>query len=140
MNGPEVLVPLGFFFSAICIVVGLPLARAYARRMDRATHAPPLPAADIVARLERIEQGVEAMSVEVERIAQGQRFTTQLLAERNAAPLPAGALNAPALNAPAQHAALNAPPGTTTSAQSNTEPGVNPADGTVLLPAARRTP
>jgi sensor domain CHASE-containing protein len=33
-------------------------------------------------RLERIEQAIEAMSVEVERIGEGQRFTAQLLSSR----------------------------------------------------------
>jgi hypothetical protein len=33
-------------------------------------------------RLTRIEQAVDAMSVEVERISEGQRFTTRLLSER----------------------------------------------------------
>jgi hypothetical protein len=43
-------------------------------------------------RLARIEQAVEAIAVEVERISEGQRFTTKLLAERQgtAAPLAAG--------------------------------------------------
>jgi hypothetical protein len=35
-------------------------------------------------RLERIEHAVEAMAVEVERISEGQRFVTRLLAEREA--------------------------------------------------------
>jgi hypothetical protein len=33
-------------------------------------------------RLARIEHAVDAIAVEVERISEGQRFTTQLLAER----------------------------------------------------------
>ncbi|HTR76810.1 MAG TPA: hypothetical protein VMH39_01810 [Gemmatimonadaceae bacterium] len=33
-------------------------------------------------RLARIEQAIDAMSVEVERISEGQRFTTKLLSER----------------------------------------------------------
>ncbi len=33
-------------------------------------------------RLGRIEQAIDAMSIEVERISEGQRFTTKLLAER----------------------------------------------------------
>jgi aspartate 1-decarboxylase len=33
-------------------------------------------------RLERIEHAVDAMAVEVERLGEGQRFTTQLLAGR----------------------------------------------------------
>ena len=40
--------------------------------------------ARIEDRLSRIEQAVEAMSVEVERISEGQRFTTRLLSERAA--------------------------------------------------------
>jgi hypothetical protein len=38
----------------------------------------------IEERIDRIEQGVEAVAVEVERIAEGQRFTTKLLSERAA--------------------------------------------------------
>ncbi len=39
---------------------------------------------DIRARLTRIEQVAEATAVEVERIGEGQRFTTKLLSDRNA--------------------------------------------------------
>ena len=44
------------------------------------------------ARMERIEQAVDTIAVEIERISEGQRFTTKLLSERAAAP----ALSAPA--------------------------------------------
>jgi hypothetical protein len=37
---------------------------------------------EIVARIERLDGAVEAVAVEVERISEGQRFTTRLLAER----------------------------------------------------------
>ena len=37
----------------------------------------------IEARFDRLEQLVETTAVEVERIAEGQRFTTKLLAERS---------------------------------------------------------
>jgi hypothetical protein len=40
--------------------------------------------ADVAGRLERIEHAVDAVAVEVERIAEGQRFTTKLLSERAA--------------------------------------------------------
>ena len=43
-----------------------------------------MPAAD--DRLARIETAVEAMAVEVERISEGQRFTSKLLADRHQAP------------------------------------------------------
>ena len=41
--------------------------------------------AAIEARLERIEQAVDAIAVEAERISEGQRFTTKLLSERTCA-------------------------------------------------------
>ena|SRR5688500_7996941 len=42
-------------------------------------------AADLAARLARIEQIVEATAVEVERVTEGQRYTARLLAESRAA-------------------------------------------------------
>jgi len=41
--------------------------------------SPPL----IEARLARIEQAVDAIALEVERISEGQRFTTKLLSEQS---------------------------------------------------------
>ena len=37
---------------------------------------------EIVERLERMEQAIDAVAVETERISEGQRFTTKLLSER----------------------------------------------------------
>ena len=37
---------------------------------------------ELVARIARIEQIVESTSIEIERISEGQRFTTRLLAEK----------------------------------------------------------
>lgn len=76
-----------FFFTVAVIALGIPIIRAITRRWERG--ATPLPPAspDVVARLERIEQAVEAVAVEVERIAEAQRFSAKLLAEqRNALP------------------------------------------------------
>jgi hypothetical protein len=41
---------------------------------------------EMEARLERIEQAMEAMAIEMERVGEGQRFVTKLMAERGAAP------------------------------------------------------
>jgi hypothetical protein len=61
-----------------------PIARALAKRIEgRVPVAQVAPATD--ARLDRIEHAVEAIAVEVERISEGQRFTTKLLAERSPA-------------------------------------------------------
>jgi hypothetical protein len=43
---------------------------------------------DISERLSRLDNSVDAMAVEVERISEGQRFTSRLLAERAGAPAP----------------------------------------------------
>jgi hypothetical protein len=46
---------------------------------------------ELGGRMERIEQAVEAVAIEVERISEGQRFTTKLLSEiRSPAPLAVG--------------------------------------------------
>lgn len=63
-------------------VASLRFARRYLElRHERSLHAP---SDDLAARLERIEQSVEATALEVERIGEGNRFLTKLLAERNA--------------------------------------------------------
>ncbi|HEX5439096.1 MAG TPA: hypothetical protein VFW98_18225 [Gemmatimonadaceae bacterium] len=79
--GPGVLVPLGFFAMVATCCVGVPLARAYARRMDRSAGQPKVPP-EVTDRLERMEQAIDSIAIEVERISEGQRFTTKLLSER----------------------------------------------------------
>lgn len=65
---------------SIVMVLG-PLAWAAARMMLKRANQPK-PSAQLLegtARLERIEQAVDAMSIEIERISEGQRFMTQLM-------------------------------------------------------------
>jgi hypothetical protein len=65
----------GVFLQAIVSI--------YSKRRDSATSGLPSGAtARIEERLFNIEQAVEAVAVEVERISEGQRFTTKLLSER----------------------------------------------------------
>jgi hypothetical protein len=54
-----------------------------ARHLDAKTRPGLSP--DAEQRLARIEQAVDAIAVEVERISEGQRFTTRLLADRGQA-------------------------------------------------------
>jgi hypothetical protein len=51
-------------------------------RLPGASAAPAPQIERIDERLARIEQAVDAMAIEVERISEGQRFTTKLLSER----------------------------------------------------------
>lgn len=89
--GPEMIglfVPLGFFAMVIAIVVGRPLVKSYTKRVEAGSRQQQIPG-EVMNRLERIEQAVEAIAVEVERISEGQRFTTKLLSETRAGKLPA---------------------------------------------------
>ena len=83
--GPEIVVPLGAFVCAIFLAIGVPLARAYSRRMDADSRNPRLPT-EVTERLERMEHAIDSIAVEVERITEGQRFTTKLLSEGRGAP------------------------------------------------------
>ena len=69
------------FFTITVMVLGLPLIRAFTRRWDRPVISDK-PSAEISARLERIEQAVEAVAIEVERIAEAQRFSAKLMSEQ----------------------------------------------------------
>ena len=66
-------------------VIGWPLARAAAKRMEEGSAQRHIPV-EVTARLERMEQAIDSIAVEVERISEEQRFTTKLLAERVAPP------------------------------------------------------
>jgi len=82
---PDLIVALG---GAIIVFVLFPLAIGFARRMWRGkAEAPPIPHAisEIPSRLDRLEQAVDAIAIEVERISEGQRFVSKLMAERNGA-------------------------------------------------------
>jgi hypothetical protein len=78
MNTLEMLIP-----AIVITILGVPLVRVLARRLDRRDTPVSGPAlARIDERLGRLEAGIDAIAVEVERISEGQRFTTKLLAEK----------------------------------------------------------
>jgi hypothetical protein len=83
MSIPGQLIPMVLFGCVTVAVIGVPIARAYARKLDRGDTPQPLTSSDVTARLERMEQAIDSIAIEVERISEGQRFTTKLLAERN---------------------------------------------------------
>ena len=76
-----VIIALSFFAMLVLIAIGIPIARAFARRMDRQAVEPPR-STEIFARLDSIERAVESVAIEVERISEGQRYTTKLFTER----------------------------------------------------------
>lgn len=71
-------ISIAFFIMVAVILIGWPLARAMGRRLERRADAPSLPDAAMSGQLQRIEQAVEAMSIEIERISESQRFLAKL--------------------------------------------------------------
>jgi len=70
------------------VVVLFPLALGAARMMWKRSNRPQLPPAfhETAQRIERLEQSVDTIAVEIERISEGQRFVTKLLSEGNQQP------------------------------------------------------
>ena len=79
-----------FFVTIVVIALGIPIIRALTRRfVDR----PPVVQAisgDVENRLERIEQAVDAVAIEVERISESQRYLTKVMAESRGLPSGSG--------------------------------------------------
>jgi hypothetical protein len=68
------------------LIVTWTAATVYLRKLELEHRGPrSLPDA-VESRLERIEQAVDAIALEMERVSEGQRFTTKVLAERSAVP------------------------------------------------------
>src|SRR5262245_11056756 len=81
MNIPGELIPIVLFICIAAMVIGVPLVKAFAKRIENQPRDLRLPP-DVTMRLERMENAIDAIAVEVERISEGQRFTTKLLSER----------------------------------------------------------
>ncbi len=79
----DVLVVAIIFGTMACVL--FPLMRAWARRIEGREVTPAIPP-DVSIRLERIERAVESIALEVERISEGQRFVTKVLADRGEVP------------------------------------------------------
>jgi hypothetical protein len=82
---------------AIIFILGVlvPLAIALSRILVRRARVPAADPAlrESAERLARLEQAVEAIAIEVERVSEGQRFVTRLLAEPRTQGVQAPALN-----------------------------------------------
>ena len=80
--------------AIISIFVFSPIAIAYARMMWRRANNPPSPRPilndDTAQRSIQMQQSIDAMSLEIERISEGQRFVTKVLAERSREPAALG--------------------------------------------------
>jgi hypothetical protein len=94
--GPDGIPPqlvdisIAFFIMCAVMVIGWPIARAFGKRLERRGDAPPV-SGGTSEQLQRIEQAVDAMAIEIERISESQRFMARLQSSQNAekAALPA---------------------------------------------------
>jgi hypothetical protein len=79
----EKIIPLAGMFSVFFL---LPIALAFARLIwKRASVSPATPAlsdAQAAQRFQQLQQSVDAIAVEVERISEGQRYTAKILSEK----------------------------------------------------------
>jgi hypothetical protein len=84
----EKMMFVGFIIVVLAAVaIFYPLMRAFARRLEGGGRRADAIDRGSAERLARIEQAVDAMAIEIERISEGQRFTTKLLTARADAPV-----------------------------------------------------
>lgn len=90
-RGPpeEVVAIIGMFIFFVCFPIVIAYSRRIWRRGAQVTKLPP----ELNSRLDRLEQSVESVAVEVERIGEGQRFVTNLFIEGGPQMLGAGPMN-----------------------------------------------
>lgn len=74
---------MGFFVMVAVIAIGWPLARAFGRRIERAPTGNAIPS-EVTMQLQRIERAVDAMSLEVERISESQRYMIRVQGDQSA--------------------------------------------------------
>ena len=75
-------ISLAFFGTMAVIIILFPFSRAMARLIDRRSQQPAMRAPDVTPQLRQLQESVDALAIEMERISEAQRFTSKLLAER----------------------------------------------------------
>jgi hypothetical protein len=70
-------ISIAFFIMCAVMVICWPIARALGKRLERRSDVPAV-SPGMPEQLHRIEQAVDAMSIEIERISESQRFMAKL--------------------------------------------------------------
>lgn len=83
----ELFTILGFFTTPLVIAMGVSMY--YTRKELKRLRREEAPRARD-DRMDRLEQAVDAIAIEVERLAQGQQYTARLLADRTERTAPPG--------------------------------------------------
>ncbi len=91
----DIVIPIAGMIMIIVIAIGVPLVIALGKKWQREGESPRVPG-EVTDRLARMEQAIDTMAVEIERISEGQRFVTKVLADgRQGAALPKSSSNSP---------------------------------------------
>lgn len=80
----EVIIAIAAFSAAAFSIRAIANAAVRYQEFKSREHSAVSPALE--GRLERIEHAVDSIAIEIERISEGQRFTTKLLNERVTTP------------------------------------------------------
>ncbi len=107
MNGRDMAVVSIVFICAILMPITIGIVRRLTRGSPRAAQPVSDPAMN--ARMDRLEQAMDAIAIEIERISEGQRFVTKVLTQRPAQS-PAAPAGKEAAAEPAPFLALGAGP------------------------------
>ena len=93
------LVPIAIVFTIFVLTpIAISISRIFWRRGSLPKQAPQY--AENTQRLERMEQAIDSIAIEIERVSEGQRFVTRLMSERQNAALGAGQQPAQPISVP----------------------------------------
>lgn len=87
-DGPYVVAGLAIVSTALVVLASVVMW--YRTRMRGVTGGAAQMPAELTQRMARMENAIESVAVEVERISEGQRFTTRLLSDRAPQEVPRG--------------------------------------------------
>lgn len=88
---PEIIPILGIVMGALVILgLGFPIIRTVTRLVERRADKAYVRGADVEVHLRALQESVDTMAIEIERISESQRYQSKLLAERKAGALPPG--------------------------------------------------
>jgi hypothetical protein len=94
------MVPIAIVFTLFVLApIAVSISRMFWRRGSLPRHVPG--SGDNTQRLERMEQAIDSIAIEIERVSEGQRFVTRLLSDRQSAALGGGLDPAKPINASA---------------------------------------
>jgi hypothetical protein len=79
----EVIPIVGIVFGTLMMVaLGYPIIRTITRLIERRSDKAYVRGADVEVQLRALQESVDTMAIEIERISESQRFQSKLLAER----------------------------------------------------------